>query len=413
MWTSPEFLIRWTLEHRRLARQVLRGFPERAGRLPAGTAGAPAPLLLYSQVAWDDVWQRPQELARGMARHRPVLFCSPVQVHQSAGPLHGRWEAVRVLEGGRLLVVSPLLLTGEYRAGAIRALNRAILARALAPYLQSRRFVFLTNTPFVDDLVDRLRPALVGYDLIDDFCAFDWAPPDGRRRERRLLGRCDFATAGTWALFERARPRFPAIEFLPSGVDIPKLTAPALEPGDIQFLPRPRLLYVGTLNDRLDGHLIDRVARAFPQASVVLVGPRRQTFSAPAFPPNVTELGLKPHEALAGYYQHCDLGLMPFADNAAARAINPVKTLEYLSCGLPVISTPIPDVKRFYVPPVVIARPDAWPEAIARMLAEDSPEQRAGRRAFAEGNSWESLVARMEELIARLERTRRRAGGGA
>ncbi|MDK2972674.1 MAG: hypothetical protein PWP23_2429 [Candidatus Sumerlaeota bacterium] len=411
MWTSPDFLIRWTLEHKRLARQVLRGIrpsAESAWSRPP-RAGAPWPLVLYSQVAWDDVWQRPQELARGMAAHRPVLFVSPVQVHQTAGPLNGRCETVRVECGGRLTILSPLLLTGEYRGSAIRALNRAILARALRPFVHGRPFVFLSNSPFVDDLQATLRPALTGYDIIDDFCAFEWAPASARRRERRLLARCDFATAGTWALHRKYQRSAPGMEYLPSGVDFPKLTRPAPEPASLADLPHPRFLYVGTLNDRLDGALFDRVARAFPEATIVVVGPRRQTFSAPAFPSNVVELGLKPHDELPGFYQHCDLGLMPFADNDAARAINPVKTLEYLSAGLPVISTPIPDVKRFYVPPVVIARPDEWPAQIRRMLAEDTPELRAERRAFASGHSWESLVQRMENRIRALEEKRRGA----
>src|SRR5688572_32810926 len=109
---SAQQALRWIGAHGPLARQLFRGLPggprrrrESPGRMP---------LMLYSQVAWDDVWQRPQEQAMGLARHRPVIFVSPVQAHQVAGPLADRWQAVRVLEGGRLTVLSPLILTGEY-----------------------------------------------------------------------------------------------------------------------------------------------------------------------------------------------------------------------------------------------------------------------------------------------------------
>lgn len=365
------------------------------------------PVVLYSQVAWDDVWQRPQELARGLARHRPVLFVSPVQVHQTAGALRGRWRAARLEAGGNLLVLCPQILTGEYRSAAVRRVNCAIVARALGPFLHRRPVLFLTNSPFCSRLIDQLKPALVGYDIMDDFCAFEWAPQEGRASEARILRRSSLVTAGTWAVREQFSRAAPGIEFLASGVDYEKLTRPASEPADLALLPRPRLLYVGTLNDRVSGDLVDLTAREVPHSSVVLVGPRRATFRAPAFPPNVCELGLKAHDELAGYYQHCDLGLMPFADNAAARAVNPIKTLEYLACGLPVISTPIPDVERFYVPPVVVAKPGDWPARIREMLEGNTDELRAGRKQFAQGRTWEKLVERMEEKIRKIEEVAR------
>lgn len=390
----------WVGLHRTIARCVLGdgGVP-----LPALPRSERLPLLIFSQVAWDDVWQRPQEMARGLARHRPVVFCAPVQVHQALGPLAGRWSPVRTELGGRLLILSPAILSGEYRSGAVRAANRVIVARLLAELVGRRPFAFLSNSPFADWLVPELKPSVVAYDAIDDFCAFEWAPRDGRARERRLLLRADPAFAGTHALERKHRRVAPRIEFLASGVDFDKMTAPAPEPAELRGLPRPRLLYVGTLNDRTSGELVAATARAFPQASIVLVGPRRATFGNHQFPANVRELGLKPHDELPGFYQHCDLALMPFADNAAARAINPVKTLEYLACGLATISTPIPDVRRFYEPPVVVAKPDAWPREIERMLAEDTAEQRAQRTDFARGRSWNALVEKMEARIREAE----------
>lgn len=402
-------MARWLAGHGTLAVQETAGLRRLAPEWPGQqTSRGPLPTLIFSQVAWDDVWQRPQEMARGLARHRPVLFVGPVQVHQTAGPLRGRWSPVRLEQDGRLLILSPQILTGEYRSALVRRINRVVVARAIRPFVEGQRFHFLTNTPFCEPLIDGLRPASVGYDLIDDFCAFEWAPPDGRQLEDRLAARAEFGFAGTWTLFERYRDRVRDLEFLASGVDAEKLARKAEEPTDLRGLPRPRLLYVGTLNDRLSGALIDRVARAMPRASIVLVGPRRATFEAPAFPPNVHELGLKPHDALAGYYQHCDLGMMPFADNEAARAINPVKTLEYLACGLPVLSTPIPDVERFYVPPVEVRRPEAWTGAMEEMLASDNDVARENRRRFAQGRTWKTMADRVDEVLKRVESGRER-----
>ncbi|MEQ8822702.1 MAG: glycosyltransferase [Sumerlaeia bacterium] len=405
---------RWMALHGALVRQVVRGLaPDGVIESWRGAAAESArrgtlPLVLYSQVAWDDVWQRPQELARGLAARRPVLYVSPVQVHRAAGPQRGRWTPVRAEAQGRLLVLAPLRLSGEYKAGAARRLNRAIVERALGPVVAGIPHLFLTNSPFSGHLARAAQPEVTGYDLIDDFCAFDWAHPDGRAQERWLLENCRFAFAGTESLREAYADKFARLtaplEYLPSGVAFERLTAPQPEPPELRGLPRPRLLYVGSLNDRMDGALIARVAEAFPEGSLILVGPKGRTFSAPPFPGNVRELGLRPHADLPGFYQHCDAGLMPFADNEAARAINPIKTLEYLACGLPTLSTPIPDVERFYRPHVDIARPADWPERLRRMLAEESEKKRSARREFARGRSWEALCERVEAMLREVER---------
>ena len=45
----------------------------------------PMQIFFYSQVVWDEVWQRPQELALGMKARRRVIFFSPVQLHRLTG----------------------------------------------------------------------------------------------------------------------------------------------------------------------------------------------------------------------------------------------------------------------------------------------------------------------------------------
>ena len=73
-----------------------------------------ATLLSYSQVIWDDVWQRPQEFAWRASEEVAVVYCSPVQVHNWLFNLGRRWKAVQVLdEGRRLVVLSPLILSGH------------------------------------------------------------------------------------------------------------------------------------------------------------------------------------------------------------------------------------------------------------------------------------------------------------
>lgn len=364
------------------------------------------PLVLHSQVPWDSVWQRPQELAVGLARHRPVIFFGPVQLHELATRFHDRWQPVRTLERGALTVLSPVEFSGEYRTERVREWNRRVRLRALRSYVRPGRFLYLSNQVFDTTIVRRLRPAAVAVDLIDDFAAFNWAPPGARGTERFLLETAALRTAGTGSLQRRWAGAFPDIEYLPSGVAFHRLTAPAAEAPELRALPRPRILYIGSLNDRMNPGLFLEAARVNPNGSVVVVGPLTASFQlgAPA-PTNLHFLGLKPHDALPGFYQHCDLGIMPFADNPAARAINPIKALEFLACGMPVLSTPIPDVIAYYPPHIRVEEPGAWPRALAEMLAApDNAATRAARVEFARDRSWERLVDAFAGRLAALER---------
>lgn len=383
----------------------------------------PIPVFLYSQVAWADVWQRPQEMAVGLARHRPVLFFGPVQTHHRVWRLKGRWRRVEPGPGpgsGRLWVASPLIFPGEYRWEWARAINRVLLgaeARLALARLDPRaacgRFFFLTNSPFCDTLMDKLHPRAVVYDIIDDFVKFAWAPADGPRRESAILRRADLIFTGTQTLRETKTAGYAEAHFIACGVDFERFSGGNAqpEPPDLAALPRPILGYFGTLSDRLDRDLLEALARRFPKASLVLIGPVLGSFGPPIEGRNIHYLGLKPPEALAAYAARFDVALMPFAQTEAARAINPVKTLEYLAAGCRVVSTPIPDVERFFSD-VVEIHPAVEPflNAVARLLAERGSEtdQEARRRGIerARSRSWGAMSDEMETHLAALDRRR-------
>ena len=71
--------------------------------------------------------------------------------------------------------------------------------------------------------------------------------------------------------------------------------------------------------------------------------------------PNIHWLGGKSYAELPAYMANWDMGWMPFALNEATRFISPTKTLEYMACGRPAVSTPIRDVVEPYGQLVSIA----------------------------------------------------------
>lgn len=380
----------------------------------SGKGSETGPLLFsYSQVLWDDVWQRPQEHAWRTAARRPVVFCAPVQLHNWLRTLRGRWRPVAVHRRAEydLVILSPLVFSGHFKSRRIFELNCRLIAAHARPWLrQAASIDCVTNTPYGVPVIERLfglgarRSSLLRtltYDVIDDFTAFDWSPAFGRELDVRLMREADVVLTGTWELRDQRAAVRPETEFIPCGVDFDAFHRPAPEPEDLRGLPRPLIGYFGTISDRLDLELLDKVASSFPHGTLVMVGPvHLPDHILPRGAGNVRYLGLKPHDALPGYAQAFDVGLIPFRLTEATLKLNPVKTLEYLAAGLPVVSTAIPDVMRFFSDAVLVAADhDEFMNHIARCLTEpDTTRQQAGVE-LARRASWEEMTRRMNEII--------------
>src|SRR5207237_993318 len=160
-------------------------------------------IIILSQVLWDDVWQRPQQFAmRAAERGIPVIFCAPVPSHTWPMTLRGRWRASR-LPNPNLLVLSPIVLGGQFRSRAILAINNWFVAPIIAPGVAPTIFV---NSPFLEPLATRIarqtREAAIVFDLIDDFASFSWAGSFSRELQARLLRRAQVVFTGTHELLD-------------------------------------------------------------------------------------------------------------------------------------------------------------------------------------------------------------------
>ena len=379
--------------------------------VPVSPSGETA-LFFYSQVVWDEVWQRPQECALRMARQRPVVFCGPVQIHRLYDTL-GRWrreQRPEVAGGGDLLVWTPLIFPGEYKCAAIRAVNRLLLRLEMRRVVGSGGdWVFLTNSPFSAFLLDRFAWRGAVYDIIDDFAAFDWAPPGARAWHDRLIAACDRVVTGTGRLLDDVQVRRPEAVFLPSGVDFDLFHQVAVQrpprPPELAGCDGPIVGYAGSLSDRLDRDLLTALADQFPQAWVVLVGPVHGSFGEPLRRPNMLYVGLVAHERLPDFVAWFDVALIPSRTVGAALATHPVKALEYLAAGRPVVSTALPDMMRYHSDSVRIGRSRSdFLRLVGEVLSggEDDGRRERGIEK-ARGAAWDETARRLLDAVAAAE----------
>ena len=363
------------------------------------------PIVAFSHLRWDFVYQRPQQLLSRFAAKRRVLFVEePIEGgHEADG-----WELSRPSEN--VMVARPRLAR---LAGRQQAEVKTATARLLGELVHAEEIagpVAWVYTPLAEPLLEALDPALVVYDCMDELSLFLGAPPELVRMEAALLSRADLVFTGGMSLYEAKHTRHPRVYCFPSSVDAhhfgrAKPSAPSEpEPDDQAGLPHPRLGFFGVLDERLDLAILDALAAAHPEWQIVMVGPtvKVDPGTLPRHP-NIHYVGQRSYEQLPNYLSGWDVCLLPFARNDATRFISPTKTLEYMAAERPIVSTPIADVVRSYASIVYLAdSPTSFVEACERALAAPA-EERATRTEMARvvlaQTSWDATAKHMEELM--------------
>ena len=109
---------------------------------------------------------------------------------------------------------------------------------------------------------------------------------------------------------------------------------------------------------------------------------------------NVTFLGGKTSQDLAGYPQHFDVCVMPYKMYPYTNYIYPMKLHEYLASGRPVVGTPIRSLAEFSRVIQLAGTAHEWSSAIERALSleENSKEKIEVRQQIARQFDWNNLV---------------------
>ncbi len=362
-------------------------------------------LVVFSHLRWNFVWQRPQHLLSRLARRWRLVFVEE--------PVTGADEAC--LE--RLQPCAGVQVWRPHVTGAAHGFHddhlpalQQLLTQAMREE-RVRDFWTWFYTPMAYPLACELPARGVVYDCMDELSAFRNAPRQLVQRENALFKAADLVFTGGPSLYNAKRERHPCVHCFPSSVDA-KHFARATQDHPLQAnLPRPRLGWCGVIDERVDLALVATLADARPDWQVMMVGPivKIDPGSLPRRE-NIHWLGQQSYDDLPEFISGWDVCLLPFALNEATRFISPTKTLEYMACGRPAVSTPIRDVVEPYSQVVSIAATaEDFIHACEAILARSERERACHADAMAEvvaRTSWDATADAMAALIEQADAQR-------
>lgn len=333
------------------------------------------------------------QLARVLGRRRRVLYVEPP--HSTARGVRFGLQLRSASDGSFVHVLTPTAPPAYNRTGASGIADFMIarqVAKAADECLDGRRVVLactprrgLLHVP-ADVLVYWQRDAI---ELLARGGRAAWLG----RRHRQLLDAADVVTGVSPELVARAGDAGKHAVLVPNGCDYDHFVAPAPRP---QELPTDRVIvgFSGGVGDRIDASLLMSLIDARPEWLFVAVGEVARPLPVRD---NLRVIGWRPYREMPGWLQAFDVGIIPYQEDIRNLQSNPLKALEYLAAGTPVVSVPIQALQGLGDVARLASGKTKFLEALDDMIR--TPPSADDCRAVAAGQSWSARVDVLESLV--------------
>ncbi|GLR73536.1 glycosyltransferase [Aliivibrio sifiae] len=305
---------------------------------------------------WGGLPSSTQHLIKQLSLTRKIIWVNSIGLRQPNWSLHDikrAWkkltqpktkkETESTANDSPFQVVNLKTIPAPKRRFA-RWIAKQLIVKQLKPLIKKAELknpILWTSLPTVADICGSLGESRIIYYCGDDFGALAGVDHDVvLAHEERLVKKSDIILAASPVLCDK----FPKnkVKYLPHGVDFILFNQPVYRAKDLPNDGRPIAGFYGSLSKWLDYELLNHVIEVNPDWHFIFIGQNELPYNPLVKRENVHILGPKPHYQLPRYSQHWQVSLLPFVKNEQIRSCNPLKLLEYLATGTPIISTDFP-----------------------------------------------------------------------
>ena len=278
---------------------------------------------------------------------------------------------------------------------------------ALQKILGMRDPIVWIENPFGVRIISSLKPECVLYYRTDKFEAHRdlKIKQTLESLEHELTRQADYIFCVSRKLYEdKLVERQKGVYYLPHGVDLEHFSTAINDlpiPADIEAINKPIIGYFGSLTESNDEDLIHYIAVSRPEYSFVLIGQKLSRFHKISNLKNVYFFGAREYDDLPRYGKAFDVCLLVWKMSEWIQYCNPVKTMEYLAMGKPVVSVPIPEVKSKFDGVISIADDkDEFLTMLDNELKNDTPEKQRMRIETVRSETWRARAEEISRIIS-------------
>lgn len=180
-----------------------------------------------------------------------------------------------------------------------------------------------------------------------------------------------------------------------------------------ESIPKPRIVFVGMMNQRIDYPALRRAVREHQQYSFVFIGKDAMSPNSDDYEiymdirksENTYFLGLKNRFEIAEIFAVCSIGIIPYKKSSFNMASSPLKLYEYAAADLPVISTALPALEHSRGSAYLMDDenlPD-FSEVIDQVFAQYD-DYRLRITSFSKENTWENRIEKLQQFVLDLQK---------
>ena len=235
------------------------------------------------------------------------------------------------------------------------------------------------------------------------FCMDDYALWPGmnfrqiEEMEREMLKKVDGVVAVSDDLAARLGNHGRPVKVISQGVDVTHFAIPPLNLGKT----KSEIVYFGMIDSRVDQNLLLKVARAFPNVVIRLIGP---IATETGLLREVNNIQIEPavtYARLPASISTADVFILPFVENPLTNSCTPLKLKEYLATGRPVISTRNPNVEQWREHLEIASNHDQFIAQLHRALEEPMPRVTSFRQLL-QNETWDIKASQFFEFVKQI-----------
>ena len=386
-------------------------------------------IILFSTADWNTLyWTNKQHMAKQFAKlgYR-VLYIESMGLRKPKIKSAADWKRIifRLMSALQLekkielniWVMSPLVFPFNHRNKWIKKFNKFMISRQIEKFIKVHKFfnpMIWTYHPHMLNAIENIndKNTLI-YHCVDDLSAVPGVDKEFfTTEEKKLLQKADIVFVTSKSLEKKCSQLNKKTFYFPNVVDFDHFSDVSKGdniPEDLIKISEPRVVFLGALSEfKIDLKLLDNVIKEMPKYNFVFIGEEIEGQGNPILKKiskyqNSYFIGSKSYELLPKYLSHMQVGVLPVIKNSYTDSMAPMKFLEYIAAGLPVVVSEIEYLTSFD-PNKNIFRVNEYKEFVRGIKegVDCGPISISERIKIINGNTWRGRSNEMIKLIEKI-----------